>query len=142
MIEALSTPRNQQRSLVFFAISGLSAIASAAVGIVDNPPGVMLGFLAAAALILAFAHPWRTARQFGWLLLAAVLGLGLFVIFDILTASSLENPAAPAALKNLLQSRAYETLVSLVALLCPAAFLVGLVGALVMLLRNRRRRTG
>src|SRR5512143_2514822 len=81
MIEALSTPRNRIRTLILLVVCGLSAIAAAIIGIDDNLPGILLAFLAAAALILAFVHPWRTSRQFRRLLYASALG---FVVSSVL----------------------------------------------------------
>ena len=57
MLEALSTPRNRTLTFVFLAICCASAIAAVVVGISDNPPGILLAFGAATALILAFVHP-------------------------------------------------------------------------------------
>ena len=38
MLEAFSTPRNRNRTVILFAICGMLAVAAAAVGISDNPP--------------------------------------------------------------------------------------------------------
>jgi hypothetical protein len=58
VLEALSTPHNRTVSFVLLFVCGLSAIASGVVGISDNPPGILLAFLAAAAFVLGFVHPW------------------------------------------------------------------------------------
>src|SRR3972149_7949573 len=81
MIDAFSTPHNRIKTLILLVICGLSAIAAAAVGIDDNPPGILLAFLSATAFVLAFVHPWRASRQFGRLLYASALG---FVVFGLL----------------------------------------------------------
>jgi uncharacterized membrane protein (UPF0136 family) len=78
MIAAFSTPYNRTRTFILLAVCGLLAIAAAAIGIDDNPPGVLLAFLAATAFVLAFVHPWRTARKFMFLLLASFLGFVLY----------------------------------------------------------------
>ena len=70
MIGALSTPQNRIKTLILLVICGLLAIAAAAVGIDDNLPGILLAYLAATAFVLAFVHPWRSARKFMFLLLA------------------------------------------------------------------------
>jgi hypothetical protein len=54
MLEAISTPRNRFWTLIFLIVCGVSAIAAGVVGISDNPRGILLAFLSAAALILAF----------------------------------------------------------------------------------------
>jgi glucan phosphoethanolaminetransferase (alkaline phosphatase superfamily) len=135
---AFSQP-NRVKSFILLAICGVLAIAAVAVGIDDNPPGILMAFLAAIAFVLAFVHPWRSARRFTFLLLASVLGFVLFAALNISSDLIIQNPATSAALRNLIESPANETLTVTFAMLLPAAFLVGAIGAVAMLLRNRRR---
>ncbi len=139
MIDALSTPHNRIRTFILLVICGLLAIAAGAVGIDDNPPGILLAYLTATAFVLAFAHPWRTARKFVFLLLASVLGFVLFVILNIISDSIAQNPATSSALRDLMQSPAFDTLNLIIALIFPAAFIVGAVGSVAMFIRNRRQ---
>jgi len=140
MIDAFSTPRNRIKTLILLMICGLSAIAAAAVGIDDNPPGILLAFLAATSFVLAFVHPWRTARQFRSLLYASVLGLALFVILNNVFAAVAHNSATAGALQILLQGLAVAAFF-LATLISPAAFIVGAVGSVAMFIRSRRRPT-
>ncbi len=140
MIDALSTPHNRIRTLILLVICGLLAIAAAAVGIDDNPPGILLAFLAAIAFVLAFVHPWRTSRQFRRLLYASVLGFALFAILNNVFAAVAHNSATGGALQNLLQGLAVAAFF-LATLICPAAFIVGAVGSVAMFIRSRRRPT-
>jgi uncharacterized membrane protein (UPF0136 family) len=138
MIESLSTPRNRIRTFILLLICGSLAIAADAIGIDDNPPGILLAFLAATAFVLAFVHPWRTSRQFMRLLYASVLGLVLFVILNNIFAAVAHNSATVGALQYLLQGLAVAAFF-LATMICPAAFIVGAVGAVVMAIRNRHR---
>ena len=138
MIDALSTLHNRIRTLILLVICGLSAIAAAAVGIDDNPPGILLAFLAATAFVVAFVHPWRTARQFRLLLYASVPGLALFVILNNVFAAVAHNSATAGALQTLLQGLAVAAFF-LATLICPAAFIVGAVGSVAMFIRSRHR---
>jgi len=140
MIDALSTPRNKIRTLIFLVICGLLAIAAAAVGISDNPPGILLAFLAATALVLAFVHPWRTAKQFRLFLYASVLGLVMFAILHNVFEAVASMAASAGALQILLQGLGVAAFL-LAVLICPPAILVGAVGSVVMFIRNRRRPT-
>ena len=140
MIDAFSTSRNRIKSLILLAICGLLAIVSVVVGIDDNPPGILLAFLAAIAFVLAFVHPWRTARKFMFLLLASVLGFVLFIILNIISDSIVQNPATSGALQNQIQSPANDALNLIFAMICSAAFVVGIVGAVAMFICNRRQR--
>ena len=139
MIAVFSTPQNRIKTFVLLAVCGLLAIAAAAVGVDDNPPGVLLAFLAATAFVLAFVHPWRTAKKFVLLLLASVLGFLLYIALNIVLDIAAQDPATAGALQYLLQSPVVEALSVIIAILCPAVFIVGAVGAVVMFVRNRRR---
>ena len=141
MIDAFSTPRNRIKTVILLVVCGLSAIASVVVGIDDNPPGILLALLAATAFVLAFAHPWRTVRKFLFLLLASVLGFVLFIILNIIFDSIAQNPTTSSALQDLIQSPAFEALNLIIAMICPAAFIVGAVGSVTMFIRNRRQTT-
>ena len=141
MIDALSTQHNRIKTFILLVICGLLAIAAIAVGIDDNPPGILLAYLAATAFVLAFAHPWRTARKFMLMLLVSVLGFALFVIMNIISDSIAQNPTASIVVKNLIQSSFMESLNLIIAMICPAAFIVGAVGSVTMFIRNRRQTT-
>jgi biotin transporter BioY len=141
MIDAFSTSRNRIKTLVFLVFCGLSATASVVVGIDDNPPGGLLALLAAVALILAFAHPWRTARKFMFLLLASILGIVLFIVLDIISNSNFQNPTISEAIQNLIQNPVYEALNLIFAMIIPSAFIVGVVGSIALFIRNRRQST-
>ena len=141
MSDAFSTPRNRITTFILLAICGLLAIAAVAVGIEDNLPGILLAFLAATTFVLAFAHTWRTARKFMFLLLASVLGLVLFVILNIILDTVAQNPATSGALQDLIQSPFANTLSLIIVMVCPAAFIVGAVGSVAMFIRNRRQTT-
>ena len=141
MIDAFSTPRNRIKTLILLVVCGLSATVAVVAGIDDNLPGVLLALLAAIAFVLAFAHPWRTARKFMFLLLASVLGFVLFVIMNIITDSIAQNPATSDALKNLIQSPVTDALNLIIAMICAAAFIVGAIGSVAMFIRSRRETT-
>jgi hypothetical protein len=140
MIDAFSTPRNRIKTCIFLVTCGLLAIASVVVGIDENPPGVLLAYFAATAFVLAFSHPWRTARKFMFLLLVSILGFILFIIVSMISDSIVQNPASSDTLQKLIESPVNEALSIIFAMLCPAAFLVGVVGAVVMFIRSRSQK--
>jgi hypothetical protein len=139
MSETFSTPGSRTRSYLFFGICAILAIISIAIGIDDNPPGLLLAYLAGISLILAFVHPWRIARKFIYLLLASALGMVLFIILNIITDAIVQNPGASAALQDLIQSPAFEVINTVIVIIFPAAFLVAAVGAVVAFIRSRRQ---
>ena len=74
-----------------------------------------------------------------FLLLASVLGFILFIILSMISDSIVQNPASSDTLQKLIESPVNEALSIIFAMLCSAAFLVGVVGAVVMFIRNRRQ---
>lgn len=138
MIEALSTPRNRKVTVVFLAIAAALAAAAGLVGISDNPPGILLAYGAAAALVLAFVHPWRTSRQFRYLLYASVLGFVVFAavhnVFEVV-AERMGGPGFVVAVLQGIQVAAFLIAI----LICPPALLIGAVGAVLIAIRNRRQ---
>ena len=138
MIEALSTHRNRVVSVVCVAIAGVLAAAAGFVGISDNPPGILLAYGAAAALVLAVVHPWRSSRQYRYLLYASVLGFVTFAVlhnvFEVV-AGRMSGPAFVVAVLQGIQVAAFLIAV----LVCPPALILGAVGAVAMWVRNRRR---
>jgi hypothetical protein len=139
MIAAFSTPGNRNKSLILLAVCVLLAIVAAAVGVDDNPPGILLAFLSATAFVLVIVHPWRTARKFVILILASLLGFILFIILNIFLDNAAQNPATSGALRDLLNSPTANAFSIIIAMICVAAFIVGAVGSVVMAIRNRRR---
>jgi hypothetical protein len=138
MIEALSTPHNRILTIVFLAICCASATSAVVVGISDNPPGILLAFGAAVALVLAFVHPWRTVKQFRRLLYAALLGLVIFAILHNLFEVLAGKLAGAGVFQSMLQGIGVAAFL-LAILICPPAIVVGAVGSLVMFIRNRHQ---
>ena len=139
MSAAFSTPGNRNKTIILLAICGLLAIAAATVGIDDNPPGILLAFLSATTFVLAFVHPWRTAKKFMILLLASVLGFVLYIILNIILDTTAQDPATAGGLQDLLQSPVVNAISIIIAMICTAAFIVGAVGSVAMFIRDRRR---
>ena len=138
MLEALSTPRNRTLAFAFLAISGAAAIAAGLVGISDNPPGIFLAFAAAAAFILAIVHPWRSARSYGLLLGASVVGLVVLAVLHNVFEGVGSQPQVPALFRTLLQGLGVATFLIAV-LVCPPAIVVSIIGTIVMRIRRPRR---
>jgi hypothetical protein len=141
MLEAFSTPRNRSRSLILIAVCGVLAIAASVIGISDNPPGLVLAFLSASAFVLVFVHPWRTSKQFRYLIYVSGLG---FIVFAVLhnvfeaIASKLGGSGLVCGLLN-----GVGVVFFLIAiLLCPPGLLVGIVGAVIMASRGRHSPPG
>jgi hypothetical protein len=140
MFAAFSTPFNRRRSFILLAACGVLAIAGAAVGIDDNLPGVALVYLSAITFVLAFAHPWRTARQFRDLFFASVLGFIAFATLHNLL-EFLAGKAESDLLQSLLGAAGGFFFLAAI-LLCPSGVLVGGAGAVFLYFRQRHSQPG
>jgi hypothetical protein len=135
MIEALSTPRNRRRTFILFAICAFLAFA-AAVGIDDNPPGVLLAYLSASAFVLAFAHPWRTSKQFRYLIYTSILSFVVFAVLSNVFEAIASNLGGSGLVNSLLNGTGGVCFL-VATLLCPPGLLVGAVGAVILYFRER-----
>jgi hypothetical protein len=137
MIEALATPRNRRTTVVFLAIAAVLAAAAGVVGISDNPPGILLAYGAAAALVVAFVHPWRTSRQFRYFFYTSFVGFFVLVVvhnvFEVV-AGRMGGPGFVVAVLQGIQVAAFLIAI----LICPPALVIGAVGGVAMAIRNRR----
>ena len=141
MLEIFSTPRNRNQTFILFAICGVLAAAATAVGISDNPPGLLLAFLSAITFVVAFVHPWRTSKQFLRLIYASGLG---FIVSAVLhnVFEGIASMAGVSGLVHDLLGGAGVAFFLVAILLCPPGLLVGAVGAVVMFRRKRHSQPG
>ncbi len=134
MLESFTRP-NRRLTIVLLVVAAALLAAAGVLGISDNPPGLLLAYAACAVGVVAFVHPWRTARKYWYLAAGSALGLGLFaVLHNLFDALGGDGPGAIA--RYLLQPLGVGSFLVAV-LLCPAGFVVGVIGALVTLVRNR-----
>ena len=141
MLEAFSTPRHRNRTFILLGIAGVLAVAAAAVGIDDNPPGLLMAYLSATSFVVAFVHPWKASQHFRRLLFASGLGFVVFVPLH-LVLENLATTAGASGLGHGLIAGAGAAFFVVGTLLCPPAILVSAVGALVMSRREGHSRPG
>jgi membrane associated rhomboid family serine protease len=123
MFEAFSKAQ-WKTTLIFFVVCGALAAAAGVVGMDDNPVGGALAWLSAIALVLAVAHPWRTSRRFLLLTGASVLA---FIACTLLSVT-LENAGIGGG----------GVFFLIAIFVCPAALVVGIIGAVVTWVTSRR----
>lgn len=140
MIDAFSTPRNKRKSFAFLGIFVILAITSAIIGIDDNPPGVLLALFAAIAGVFAFVHPWRTVKKFAFLFLASAIGFVLFIILSIISDTIIQNPETSSNLVKLFQNPVNDALSLVLSMIFSAMFIIGVIGSVVIVIHNRRRK--
>ncbi len=142
MLQALSTPRHRHVTVTFLAAFGAAGIAVGAIGFGSSSLAHVLTFVAATALILAWVHPWRRAREFKYLLYASGLCFGVFVVpYGLVAPHALFEVGAGVtggawplrAIVLLVAQVAYVTAV----FVCPPAMVIGLAGAFIMFRKGR-----
>jgi hypothetical protein len=128
-------------TLALIAVGCVSLAVGLAIGINDNLPGLALVYVAVLAWMLAFAHRWRRAKSFLFLLAASLVGFPLFVVLHNLFYALAELASDVVVLSQVLTF--LEVGFFLIGLfVCPPGVLIGATGSVVLALSHwRRRRT-
>jgi hypothetical protein len=114
------------RTSLLLAVSIALGAVAIAVGIDDNPLGILLGLCSAMAFVVAFVHTWRTPRPFLRLIVASFAAAVVYAIVSNLTEAASARGSVPTAADRMLNVVAVTVM-----LLIPAALLAGVTGALV-----------
>jgi hypothetical protein len=136
VLRPFSTPQFRNVTFALILVSFVFLVGAVGFGIDNGPPGLLFAFLAPLTFSLAFVHPWRTARQFRVLFYIAGLSLPVFVVLhnlaDVYAPRVANGPLLHAVLAAL---DVAAFLLAIVA--CPAVMAVGIVGAIIMFIRER-----
>lgn len=125
-------------TLALLAAGCVFLAAALVIGIGDNPPGLVLVYLAVSAWIVAFAHRWRRVKSFLILLVASLLGFPLFAVLHNVFYALAVVASDVAGLSQALEF--LEVVFFLIGVLvCPPGVLIGAVGSVVLALSRRRR---
>ncbi len=89
------------------------------------------------ALVVAFAHPWRRAREFMYLVIASGLGFVVFVVLHNLFHAGAGAMASVGPLHAVLQVLSVVAFLAAV-FVCPPALVIGLGGMLIMFFAGRK----
>ena len=121
----------------FLAWPGLVILIVAAllVGISDNPPGIILLYCAALALVLAWARGWRQPRRFGVLFGASIVAFFVMAAIHNFAEVGAHRIAHLPVLSGALAAVSGVGFL-LAIFVCPMGALVGLVGGLVTAVRK------
>jgi hypothetical protein len=135
MLKAFATRRDRRRTYILLEVCGVLALIAFYVGIDDNPPGLVMAFLSAAAFATAFAHPWRSSRKFRRLMYASGAGLVAFAVLHNVFHAMASVPDLPRLAEQVFTGASVVSFLIAI-LLCPPFFVVGAVGAVVTALRG------
>lgn len=125
-------------TLALLAVGCAFLAAALVIGIGDNPPGLVLVYLAISTWIVAFAHRWRRVKSFLILLAASLVGFPLSVVLHNVFYALAEVASEFVGLSQALGF--LEVVFFLIALfVCPPGVLIGAVGSVVLALSRFRR---
>lgn len=117
----------KRSTLIFLVGSAVTLAAALLVGVSDNPPGVILMYLAIAGFTLAFVHRWKSTKRFVILLVASLIGFPLAaVLHNAFYGLGELAPAIKPATDVL-----HVTFFLIAVLFCPVGVVIGAVGSLV-----------
>jgi hypothetical protein len=122
---------NRKTTYVLAAACVVSLAIALAVGIDDNLPGISMLYLSGIMLILVFVHHWRRVKKFLFLAGFAALGFIVFVLLHNFAHGGADLAEGVAVLEQLLEAVSLASFF-LALIVCPAAFVVGLAGAVIL----------
>ena len=126
----LKRPRS---TLALVAAGCVLLAAGLVVGVNDNPPGLVLVYLAVCAWIAAFAHRWRRVKPFLILLVVSLVGFPLCVVLHNAFYALAQVASGVWGLSQVLVF--LDVLFFLIGILvCPPGVLIGAVGSVVLAL--------
>jgi len=137
--ESTEGRRRRKELFVLAGVFCALVISAILVGVSDNMPGIVLCYLAAITVIVAVTRTWKRTRMFLILLGASVGGFIVFVVLHNLFYALTILTSHITALSHVME--VFHVAFFIIAVfLCPAAFLVGVVGSIVLAIKGRRRQ--
>ena len=137
--ESTEGRRRRKELFVLAGIFCALVIGAILVGVSDNLPGIVLCYLAAITLIVAVTRTWKRTKMFLILLGTSVGGFIVFVVLHNVFYGLTILTSHISALSHLLE--VFHVAFFIIAVfLCPAAFLVGVIGSIVLAIRGCRRQ--
>lgn len=137
--ESAEGRRRRKELFVLAGIFCALVIGAILVGVSDNLPGIVLCYLAVITLIVAVTRTWKRTKMFLILLGASVVGFIVFVVLHNVFYGLTILTSHITALSHLME--VFHVAFFIIAVfLCPAAFLVGVIGSIVLAIKGRRRQ--
>jgi len=137
--ESAEGRRRRKELFILAGIFCVLVISAILVGVSDNIPGIILCYLAAITLIVALTRTWKRTKLFLILLGASLVGFIVFVLLHNAFYALTILTSHITALSPVME--AFHIVFFIIAVfLCPAAFLVGAVGSVVLAIRGRGKQ--
>ena len=135
----INTKSSRRVTILWVAICCGFLMAAFVVGISGNLPGVALCYLAAISIILAFVHSWRRVKYFFILLSISLVGFFVFVVLHNVFYG-LGQMAVDINILAQLLDFFHAVFFIIATLVCPAGFLIGVVGSVVTMIAYFKKK--
>ena len=138
--ESAQGRRKRKEIFMLAGIFCALVISAIVIGVSDNMPGIVLCYLATVVLVMVPTRTWRKTRRFLILLGAALIGFLVFVFLHNAFYALTILTDHIVILSHLME--ALHVIFFIIAVfLCPAIFLVGVMGSIVCAIIGRRKQT-
>jgi hypothetical protein len=115
---------------LFFAVAVVALLGAFGLSISDNPPGLLLVYVAVTSLMLALVHHWRSPKRFLVLAIVSLLGFPMAALLHNLLYG-LGEAAADTPIVPGIADALHVGFFLVAVFVCPVGVLVGAIGALV-----------
>ncbi len=130
---------NRRLTFTFLGIGCILFIIALVIGIAENPPGIVLFYIAVFAWMLAFVHGWRETKKFSFLMVSSIIGVPVFILlhnaFYALNQLSADITVLNQPLEFL---HALSFLIAII--ICPVGISIGIVGTIAVYFKNRKSK--
>jgi hypothetical protein len=134
----LTLIRSRKGLFVLAAIFCALLIGALLIGVSDNIPGIVLCYLAATIPFIALTRNWQSVKKFLKLMGASAVGLIVFaVLHNLVYALFIYFFGEDFWIRVGLEDEPFFFIMAII--VCPAAFLVGAVGSVVLAIKKFRR---
>ena len=136
-LEQVRILRGDRKSALVLAMVFCALLTAAIlIGVSDNTPGLILCYLAATIPVIALTRTWQRKKSFLILLGASAAGFFVFVFLHNAFYALGTITSDIAVLGHLVEVLGVASFCVAV-FLCPATFVVGVVGSIVLAIRGR-----
>ena len=138
-IDTLMTKRSRKITFILAVLVVVLIIGAIIVGVNDNVPGIILGYIAATLLFIALTYTWREMKKFLILTGASLVGFFVFVFLHN-AFYGLGIITSDISIVSHFMEVSHVAFFCLAIFICPPSFVVGAVGSIVFAVRKLRGR--
>lgn len=132
---------NRKTTFLFLLLSVILVIVAIVMGITDNVPAILVLFTGIVLFVATFIHIWRRIRSYLILALIFALAFPIFVVLhNIISGISglITENVWLISILGFFDAFAFI----LAVIICPAAVIAGLLGALILFVKDKKLGAG